>query len=134
MPNHIEKLASVIRQLDGQSLEQLQWVLVSRGLAARMAGRAAQAAPSSIIGANRIIDSMVTIFGREHTISILRKAGYDCRVAACARRFATKSRQNRLGKAQELYRHLNDLFGDVPPIDELGKIVRQASSPAAATA
>jgi hypothetical protein len=130
MPSKLEELAADIGQLDKHSLEQLQWCLVSRGLAGRMARRAAQAAPSNVIGANRIINSMFVIFGRESTVNILREVEYDRHVAACARRFATKFRQSRLGKAQELHSHLRDLFGDGPHIHELGEIVRRAMSPA----
>ena len=131
MPNQIEWLVIDGRQLDEYCLEQLRRVLVSRGLAERMARRAAQAAPSSVVGANRIIDSMVVMFGQGHTLRLLRAVEYDRRVAACARRFATKARPGRLKKAKDLYEHLSNLFGGEPHIKDLGEIIRQAGSLAA---
>jgi hypothetical protein len=122
MPGKAERLANEAARLDDDELKQLRTAMIANGLHERMARRAGQAAPSSVVGANRIINSMTVIFGLSSTLEILREVEYDRRMASCVRRFVASSK-DRIDKAQELYEHLLDLFGNSALVQELSEMV-----------
>lgn len=126
MPTQAQRLVAAAASLDETGRAQLRAHIFELGLPARMARRACQAAPSSLLGAVRIIDALEKVLGKEATIAVLREAEYDRRLMACAERFI-QPKKNRLEAAAQLCEHLRDIFGGNPELDGLLDEVRQRS-------
>lgn len=128
MPAHASRLAEAASQLDDNARLQLSQFMLDADLPYRMAWRACQAAPSSLIGAERIIDALVTVIGREKTLIVLREIEYDRRICTCIRKFAS-SKKRRFKAALDLCAHLQNIFGDCAEVQAATAAVRQNMQP-----
>lgn len=110
LPTRAKKMSELFLTLDERIQLEVQQLMIKKDVQLGMALRACQAAPSNIIGAERIIDALIVVFGRTGAISILQQADYYRRLFACAERLA-QPKKNRLRLALRLLEHLEALFG-----------------------
>ena len=118
LPTRARLLTRTFSTLDEQDRRLVRLQMIKHDVPRSMALRACQVAPSSLKGSNRIIQSLIVIFGKDEAIAILHEVDYYRRLFACAERFA-QPKKNRLNSAQQLCEHLAALFGPDPETSRL---------------
>lgn len=113
LPRRLQEVADAAAQLSERDRERLSEILFETHIPFRWAHRACQAAPSSLLGATRIISAMEAILGKEATIGALFTVDYHTRLLAVADRFS-RPKKNRLSDAVLLFEHVREVGGLSP--------------------
>lgn len=109
LPTRLVSLADLV-EAHGEALRsKVETILLQEGHLPRIARRAAQAAPSNVLGAERIISAMERLVGRELAFAYLEEEGYVRHLLDRAESFARKGQS---AKTQTLLIHLSMQYGD----------------------